>query len=106
MAFCRKCGEAIDDEAVVCPYCKAPQMVRAEVSDDGGFLWGLLGFLVPVAGLVLFLDWKDSRPKTARAVGMGALVIGLIGALWFEFVLGVTLSAILHNIAFQLAHLQ
>lgn len=42
--------------------------------DNGGFLWGLLGFLIPIVGLVLFLVWKDERPKTAKAAGVGALV--------------------------------
>lgn len=42
--------------------------------DKGGFLWGLLGCCVPVAGLILFLVWKDTKPKTAKAAGMGALV--------------------------------
>ena len=64
-----------------------------EVTDNGGFLWGLLGFFIPVIGLVLFLIYKDSRPKTAKAVGIGAIVgaavfvvfciiviIGIVGA--------------------------
>lgn len=44
------------------------------VQDNGGFLWGLLGFCIPVVGLVLFLIWKDQKPKTAKAAGIGALV--------------------------------
>lgn len=46
--------------------------------DNGGFLWGLLGCCIPIVGLVLFLVWKDSKPKTAKAAGIGALVsVGL-----------------------------
>ncbi len=44
------------------------------VNDNGGFLWGLLGCCIPIAGLVLFLVWKDTKPKTAKAAGIGALV--------------------------------
>ncbi len=44
------------------------------VQDNGGFLWGLLGFCIPVVGLILFLIWKDQKPKTAKAAGIGALV--------------------------------
>ncbi|MCM1089924.1 MAG: hypothetical protein NC092_12250 [Butyrivibrio sp.] len=48
------------------------------VVDNGGFLWGLLGCCIPIVGLVLFLVWKDSKPKTAKAAGIGALVsVGL-----------------------------
>ena len=42
--------------------------------DRGGFLWGLLGCCIPVVGLVLFLVWRDEKPKTAKAAGIGALV--------------------------------
>lgn len=42
--------------------------------DNGGFLWGLLGCCIPVVGLILFLVWKDQKPKTAKAAGIGALV--------------------------------
>ncbi|MDR1012899.1 MAG: hypothetical protein LBL38_01360 [Lactobacillales bacterium] len=45
-----------------------------EQADNGGFLWGLLGCFVPVAGLVLFLVWRSIKPKTAKAVGIGALI--------------------------------
>ena len=48
------------------------------VQDNGGFLWGLLGFCIPVVGLILFLIWKDQKPKTAKAAGIGALVSVII----------------------------
>ena len=41
---------------------------------NGGFLWGLLGCCIPIVGLVLFLVWKDTKPRTAKAAGIGALV--------------------------------
>lgn len=45
-----------------------------QTEDKGGFLWGLLGCCIPIVGLILFLVWKDSKPKTAKAAGIGALV--------------------------------
>ena len=77
MAFCRNCGAQIDDYAAVCPECGASQggaRNTAPVVDNGGFLWGLLGFCVPLAGLILFLVWKDTKPRTGKAAGIGALV--------------------------------
>lgn len=53
------------------------------VQDNGGFLWGLLGFCIPVVGLILFLIWKDQKPKTAKAAGIGALVSVIIGVLFY-----------------------
>ena len=34
----------------------------------------LLGCCIPIAGLILFLVWKDTKPRTAKAAGIGALV--------------------------------
>lgn len=42
--------------------------------DNGGFGWGLLGFCIPLVGLILYLVWKDEKPKTAKAAGLGALI--------------------------------
>ena len=51
---------------------------NTNVVDKGGFLWGLLGCCIPIVGLILFLVWKDTKPKTAKAAGIGALVcVGL-----------------------------
>ena len=47
---------------------------QPQVTDKGGFLWGLLGCCIPIVGLVLFLVWKDQKPKTEKAAGIGALV--------------------------------
>jgi hypothetical protein len=75
MAFCANCGKEISDEAVVCPYCGVPTKSSGlNKPDDGGFLWGLLGFCIPIVGLILYLVWKDERPITAKAVGVGALI--------------------------------
>jgi len=77
MAYCRKCGALIDDYAAVCPKCGTPQNGGPNnpppAADNGGFLWGLLGCCIPIAGLILFLVWKDTKPRTAKAAGIGAV---------------------------------
>lgn len=57
-----------------------------QVEDKGGFLWGLLGWCIPIVGLVLFLVWKDTKPKTAKAAGIGALVSVIIGIIYYVVV--------------------
>ncbi len=47
---------------------------NTNTNDKGGFLWGLLGCCIPLVGLILFLVWKDNKPKTAKAAGIGAIV--------------------------------
>ena len=74
MAFCKNCGNQIEDNAATCPNCGASQNTTPQVTDNGGFLWGLLGCCIPIVGLVLFLVWKDTKPKTSKATGIGALV--------------------------------
>ena len=74
MAFCKNCGAQIDDNAVVCTTCGTSQSTAPAVVDKGGFGWGLLGYCLPIVGLILFLVWKDTKPKTSKAAGIGALV--------------------------------
>lgn len=79
MAYCRFCGKPISDVAVICPSCGAQQGgAVTQKADNGGFLWGVLGFFVPIAGLILYLLWKDERPRAAKAAGIGALVSTII----------------------------
>ena len=90
MAFCKYCGAQIDDNAVVCTTCGASQSTAPAVVDKGGFGWGLLGWCVPIVGLILFLVWKDTKPKTAKAAGIGALVSTILGVVIYiaTFALG------------------
>lgn len=52
-------------------------------NDNGGFLWGLLGCCIPIVGLILFLVWKDQKPKTAKAAGIGALVSVILSVVFY-----------------------
>lgn len=59
---------------------------NTNVVDKGGFLWGLLGCCIPIVGLILFLVWKDSKPKTAKAAGIGALVSVVLAIIYYIIV--------------------
>lgn len=88
--FCKNCGQEIDDKAVICPHCGVLQK-QVDTTDNGGFAWGLLGFVIPLAGFVLFLVWQDSKPKTAKAAGIGSLINMILFIL--SYVLIIALSA-------------
>lgn len=89
MAFCKNCGTEMDDKAAVCPKCGAQQNNNGTVTEDkGGFLWGLLGCCIPIVGLVLFLVWKDNKPKTSKAAGIGALVGVILAVLYYVVIIG------------------
>lgn len=78
MKYCTNCGSALSEEQTVCESCGTPvdskPVSTGELEDKGGFLWGLLGCCIPIAGLILYLVWKDTKPKNAKALGIGALV--------------------------------
>lgn len=78
MKVCTKCGQELVDEAVVCTSCGCAQdagnnAVQAP-ADSSSFGWALLGFCIPIVGLILYLVWKDSTPLKAKSAGKGALV--------------------------------
>ena len=94
MKYCVNCGEKVDVNAGFCNRCGTK--INGDVSnqqisnDNGGFGWSVLGFFIPVVGLILYLVWKNERPKTAKSVGKGALVylIFYIAILVISFIIG------------------
>lgn len=55
----------------------------SQSNDSGSFGWAVLGFFIPLVGLILWLVWKDSKPKSAKMSGIGALVGVGISVLWW-----------------------
>lgn len=94
MAFCKNCGKEIDDKAAICIHCGVSQENKPVVVDNGGFGWGLLGCCIPIVGLILFIIWKDTKPNSAKAAGIGALVSVILGFIWYilMFVIGIGAS--------------
>lgn len=91
MKYCSNCGSSVNENAVVCVSCGAAIANGGVASnnDTGGFGYSLLGFFIPVVGLVLYLIWKDTKPKSASAAGKGALtsVIVVFGLYFLLFLL-------------------
>ena len=81
MKYCTNCGNKVEENSFVCTHCGVKiknDVVTSNVNDNGGFAWSLLGFFVPVVGLILYLVWKDERPKTAKSAGKGALIYAIV----------------------------
>ena len=94
MAYCRKCGALIDDEAVICPKCGVQvkeyvvkRQSYASTYDSGSFGWGVLGFFFPLIGLILYIVWKDNKPRSASVAGKGALWSVIVDFVLFLLVL-------------------
>jgi hypothetical protein len=67
------------------------QYPQAPVADVPNFGFKLLGFCIPLVGLILYLVWKDQKPITAKAVGKAALI---------GFIVGIVLSIAYYVIIF------
>lgn len=94
MKYCKNCGLNVSDETKYCPNCgnqlksstntttiKSYDEVNEilnRVDDHKSFGWGLIGFLFPIIGLILYLVWRDDRPLRAKSVGKGALTCVII----------------------------
>lgn len=90
--YCRKCGNQMQDGQKFCPNCGAPaedlfgynnqtpQNQAGSADDNASIGWGILGFFFPLVGLILYLVWKDSKPRTAKMAGKGALIGVIVNA--------------------------
>lgn len=108
--YCRQCGKQIEDGAAFCPYCGADQAPQAGPQppnggygsvppvEESGVGWGVLGFFIPIVGLILFLVWRDEHPARSKGAGIGALIgvcLSVVtGILW-----GIIFSAMLSTIS-------
>ena len=58
----------------------------------------ILSFIIPLAGLIIFLVKKDSRPKTAKVSGICALVSFIINIIFTIVIYGVMGTAMLSGV--------
>lgn len=79
MAYCKNCGKEVSEFAANCPECGSSQRKangnnNTNALDNGGFGWGLLGFCIPIVGIILYFVWKDERPITSKVLLQWALI--------------------------------
>ena len=75
MVFCTRCGSKIEGGAFYCPNCgcRLESSEMPPYEDNFLWLWGILGFLSPLIGLILWLIWLKDKPRSSRAAALGAL---------------------------------
>lgn len=83
--YCYNCGKENLPEAIACVGCGVAIKNSNEVhgkqvspNDAKSFGYGLLGFLFPLIGLIMFLVWKEEFPLRAKSAGKGALISVII----------------------------
>ena len=97
--FCKNCGKGIDDNAYVCPHCGVKTEKNNADADSGSKAgWGVLSFLIPLVGLILFLVWREERPNTANVCGKCALasvIVGVVIGIIYGVIVGSMVSSML-----------
>lgn len=79
MKYCQKCGKEMVDDAIICVHCGCSVQsnaasVQPANNDAPDTMMTLLGFFVPLAGLIIYLVNMDTKPLMARSAGKGALI--------------------------------
>jgi uncharacterized membrane protein (DUF485 family) len=73
--YCKNCGKNIDDSATYCINCGTKfDNNNNEIADRSSFGFAILGFFIPIVGLILFLIYEGKKPKRAKSAGKGALI--------------------------------
>ena len=75
--YCKNCGRIVDDTSSYCNNCGArlDNILKVDASEDNSsFGFAILGFFIPIVGLILFLIYEGKKPKRAKSAGKGALI--------------------------------
>ena len=73
--YCKNCGKNIYDSATYCINCGTRFDNNINETDDhSSFGFAILGFFIPIVGLILFLIYEGKKPKRAKSAGKGALI--------------------------------
>ena len=75
--YCKYCGKIIDDDSKYCVNCGNNMnndnsgTVPVDAPSKG---FAILGFFIPIIGLILYLVYERKQPKRAKSAGKGALI--------------------------------
>lgn len=75
--YCKNCGRIVDDTSSYCINCGAriDNKSNANVYEDSSsFVFAILGFFIPIVGLILFLIYEGKKPIRAKSAGKGTLI--------------------------------
>ncbi len=97
--YCKNCGCSLPEDATKCENCGAVLSYGFEAGktnpvkeEKGSVLLGILGFMFPLIGLILYLAMMHSEPKKAKSAGKGALTAFII---YLVFLVIVTISVMI-----------
>lgn len=85
---CPKCRSEVETKCAKCPNCgyefyvpvvddQTPTNLLVIEDRTPAFLWGLIGFLCPIAGLVLYILWRKKYESRAITAGKAAFTMAI-----------------------------
>lgn len=78
--YCHHCGKVVQEDMQYCPNCGYPLQNSPYVyheTDAPSFLFALISFFAPLAGLVLYIIWRKDFPQKAKSC-MNGMICGII----------------------------
>lgn len=108
MKFCSHCGKEIMDDAVICCNCgcavaNTDAVIDPDDAPNLGF--AVLGFFIPIVGLILYLVYMKKSPLKAKSAGKGALIgyciklaIYVILYLLTSIITGASIASVLNSV--------
>lgn len=90
--YCEKCGNKNETYAEHCLNCgnklsTGLTNTNTEINQKEKITigWGILGFVIPIVGLILFLSFEKSKPKVSKSAGIGALISAILFLVFIVF---------------------
>ena len=76
--YCTKCGKAIPEGAYSCPSCGNMQNQNFKKEEKGNIILNIISFIIPIIGLLIWLIYKNTRPKVATQALLFAFISVLL----------------------------
>ncbi len=91
MKYCSHCGEQLNDDVNYCPKCGLnvnqnnnfsknsmsnvyDSSKSYDESSESTFIYSVIGFFVPIVGIILFCIWNNEYPSRAKSAIKGTLI--------------------------------
>lgn len=90
--YCTNCGNEINDNTLICSNCGTEVNNHNLVDNENtiGAL-GILCFIIPILGLILYYSWKSEKPKKAKKAVKSA-IWGFVASIVIFFIPGVIIG--------------